>query len=164
MTSNSRLLANGCLTILTAGWFIISVRADDKDPTRVLDGIPKDSRLGKPKDLNGYFPMKVPASKEEWEKRRKELREQVQVALGLWPMPEKTPLNAVIHGKIDRDDYTIEKVYFASHPGHYVCGNLYRPKGKSGKVPGVLCPHGHWANGRFYDAGEKAAKEQMKQG
>ena len=49
--------------------------------------------------------------------RRQQIREQVLVADGLWPLPEKTPLNAVIHGKIDRDDYTIEKVFFASYPG-----------------------------------------------
>jgi len=150
------------------------VQAADKDPTRVLDSgkTPEDSRLGKPKDLNGYFPMTVPASKDAWEARRKELREQVLVANGLWPMPEKTALNAVIHGKIDRDDYTIEKVFFASAPGHYVCGNLYRPKGKTGKLPAVLSPHGHWGGnrsnpeglGRFYDAGEKGAQDQIKQG
>src|SRR5579864_7599350 len=79
-------------------------------------------------------------------------------------MPEKIPLRPVIHGKIDRDDYTIEKVYFASYPGHYVSGNLYRPKQKNGKRPGVLCPHGHWQEGRFYDAGDKAAQAQMDQG
>jgi dienelactone hydrolase len=79
-------------------------------------------------------------------------------------MPEKTPLLPVVHGRIDRDDYTIEKVFFASHPGHYVSGNLYRPKGKNGKHPGVLCPHGHWDKGRFFDAGEKAAQAQIAQG
>jgi dienelactone hydrolase len=138
--------------------------AQDLD-MRVLDGkVPEDSRLGKPRDLNGYFPMTVPQSKEEWEARRPRIREQVQVATGLWPLPPKTPLNPVIHGKIDRDDYTIEKVFFASYPGHYVSGNLYRPKGKDGKVPGVLCPHGHWANGRLHDAGEKAAQALVKGG
>ncbi len=79
-------------------------------------------------------------------------------------MPEKTPLHAVIHGKIDRDEYTIEKVFFESTPGHYVSGNLYRPKGKSGKLPGVLFPHGHWEDARFFDAGEKAAQAAIKSG
>ena len=46
------------------------------------------------------------------------LRRQAQVALGLWPMPVKTPLNPTIHGRIDRDAYTIEKVFFASLLGH----------------------------------------------
>src|SRR5262249_36686824 len=130
-----------------------------------LAGSPRQARrLGKPKTLNDSFPMTVPASKEAWEARRQELREQVLVANGLWPLPPKTPLKPVVHGKIDRDEYTIEKVFFASYPGHYVCGNLYRPKGKPGKLAGVLCPHGHWANGRFYDAGQKAAEAQTPQG
>ncbi len=141
-----------------------SVQADD--PSRVLppNEKPKDARLGKLKTLNDYFPMRVPKNKDEWDVRRKELREQVMVAVGLWPMPEKTPLNAVVHGKIDRDDYTIEKVFFASMPGHYVTGNLYRPKNKGKGLPGVLCPHGHWRNGRFYENTEDAAKKDIASG
>src|SRR5689334_6225167 len=92
-----------------------AARAADDADILVLGGkAPEDSRLGKPRDLNGYFPMTVPQSKEDWEARRQRIREQVLVATGLWPLPPKTPLNAVIHGKIDRDDYTVEKVFFAS--------------------------------------------------
>ena len=138
--------------------------AADADSGRILPPgkKPADVRLTKVRTLNDsdYF-FTVPATKEEWEARRKAVREQVLVATGLWPLPEKTPLNPVIHGKIDRDEYTIEKVFFASMPGHYVSGNLYRPKGKTGKLPGVLCPHGHWKDGRFYDAGDKEAQHQL---
>jgi dienelactone hydrolase len=151
------------LLVLTAA----SARSAEEDPTRVLPPgeKPADNRIGKLRTLDDKdFFLRVPDSKEAWAARRKAVREQMLVATGLWPLPAKTPLHAVIHGKIDRDEYTIEKVFFASYPGHYVSGNLYRPKGKSGKVPGVLCPHGHWANGRFYDAGDKAAAEQIKQG
>lgn len=125
-----------------------------------------DPRLGKPKDLNGYFPLKVPESKEAWTRRSREVREQVLLANGLWPMPEKLPLKPVIHGKIIRDGYTIEKVFFASFPGHYVCGNLYRPTAPApgGKYPAVLNPHGHWANGRFYTATDVEVQSQLKQG
>jgi dienelactone hydrolase len=140
-------------------------RADD--PTRVLDPgkTPDDSRLKRLKNLNDKdFFFTVPPTREAWEKRRKELREQILVANGLWPMLEKTPLNTVIHGNIDRDKYTIEKVFFASMPGHYVSGNLYRPKDKQGPLPGVLCPHGHWQNGRFYERPEAQARDEMKKG
>jgi dienelactone hydrolase len=125
-----------------------------------------DSRLhAKLRTLNDKdFFLRVPATKDAWLKRRQAVREQMLVATGLWPLPEKTPLKPVIHGKIDRDDYTIEKVFFASYPGHYVSGNLYRPKDKSGKLPGVLCPHGHWANGRFFEADDKTVAAQLKQG
>jgi dienelactone hydrolase len=126
--------------------------------------VPDDARLAPPKDLNGYFPFKPYTSRADWEQRADELRRQLLVATGLWPMPERTPPRAVVHGKVDRDQYTVEKVILESWPGHYVTGNLYRPKGKSGKLPAVLCPHGHWSNGRFYDAGEAALKRQIADG
>jgi len=123
-----------------------------------------DARLAAPKDLNGYFPFTPPKTKAEWETRAEFVRRQVLVALGLWPMPTKTPHEAVVHGRIDAGDYTVEKVYLQSFPGHFVTGNLYRPKGKPGKLPVVLCPHGHWPNGRFMDAGEPAVRKQITEG
>jgi dienelactone hydrolase len=124
---------------------------------------PPDKRLGPPKTLNDYFPFTPPATREAWEKRRQQVQEQVLVANGLWPLPKKTPLNAVIHGKIERGGYTVEKVYFQSYPGFYVTGNLYRPTDLKGKkVPGVLCPHGHWNNGRFYEASAREVEQALK--
>jgi hypothetical protein len=127
---------------------------------------PADVRLHPPKDLDGYFPFTPPNSKEEWEGRAERVRRQMLVSQGLWPMPTKTPLNPVVHGKIDQGVYTVEKVYFESFPGFFVTGNLYKPArlDPNKKVPGVLCPHGHWANGRFHDAGEQAVKQQIAQG
>ncbi|MCI0360730.1 MAG: acetylxylan esterase [Planctomycetaceae bacterium] len=135
-------------------------------PPRVLPQgqLPKDARLGPPKDLNGYFPLVVPKTKEEWEARAAVVRRQMLVSQGLWPLPAKTPLNPVIHGLIDREDYTIEKVYFQSMPGFFVTGSLYRPKNKSGKAPGVLSPHGHWADGRFHDAGRQNTRKEIVKG
>ena len=128
--------------------------AGDPAAHRVFDAgqQPDDIRLREPKDLDGYFPFDVPESKAAWEARRQELRRRVLVATGLWPMPEKTPLNAVIHGKVERDGFTVEKVYFESLPGYFVTGLLFRPEGNAdGKRPGVLCPHGH--GGRLQDYG-----------
>jgi dienelactone hydrolase len=70
-------------------------------------------------------------------------------------MPKKTPLHPVIHGKVQRDGFTVEKVYFESVPGHFVTGLLFRPDdGKTNvKRPAVLCPHGH--GGRLQDHGSK---------
>ena len=134
-------------------------------PTDILDGKPTDARLGAPKTLNGYFPFTPPKSKEEWAERRQKVRTQLLVSQGLWPMPEKTPLNPTIHGKAERDGYTIEKVHFTSMPGHTVTGNLYRPvRDQNDDRPAVLFAHGHWADGRFHDAGEKAAQASVKSG
>ena len=125
---------------------------------------PNDIRLQPLKDLDGYFPFHPAKTPAEWAPRAERVRRQMLVALGLWPMPAKTPLNAVIHGKIARDNYTVEKVYFESYPGFFVTGSLYRPRGKSGKVPGVLSPHGHWENGRFYDQGPDAVRKEIAGG
>ncbi len=146
-------------------------RADQPDPTRVMPAGQEltDSRTGPLRTLDSYAPFKPPATLEAWKKRRQELREQVLVATGLWPMPVPCPLQADIHGKLDMGRYTIEKVSFVSMPGHYVTGNLYRPKNVRGKVPGILSPHGHWADGRFYDAfmdrnGAKVIFDQLANG
>jgi dienelactone hydrolase len=126
--------------------------------------VPNDRRLEPPKDLDGYFPFHPASSLDAWKQRADHVRRQMRVALGLWPAPTKTPLNPVIHGRIDRDNYTVEKVYFESVPGFFVTGNLYRPKGKAGPLPGVLCPHGHWDNGRFMDYGPDRVREEIVQG
>lgn len=126
--------------------------------------MPTDTRLSPPKDLNGYFPFAVPPTPAAWAERRERLREQVLVSQGLWPLPEKTPLDAVVHGKTDRDGYTVERVFFQSLPGHTVSGSLYRPAGETGKRPAVLFAHGHWKDGRFHDAGEAYARKAVEQG
>lgn len=133
-------------------------------PPRVLPAgqTPNDSRLAPPKDLDGYFPFTPPASRDQWAKRAEQVRQQILVSQGLWPMPSKAPLKPVIHGTVDRGDYTVENVYFESFPGFFVTGNLYRPKGKSGKLPAVLSPHGHWNEGRFHD--NPNVRQQIIQG
>lgn len=196
LTRRDMLLATGAALVPVCTCPTL-LAADAKDPTKLFgDGNkPTDYRLGANKTLNDYFPFTPPKTKEEWAARRERVREQVMVATGLWPMPEKTPLNAVIHGRIERAEvsynvdgqkivlhgYTIEKVFFASTPGHYVCGNLYRPQmklnlpeqpftpqrpgsEKDGKFPAVLFAHGHWANARLREEGEATAKAMVSRG
>jgi dienelactone hydrolase len=79
-------------------------------------------------------------------------------------MPPRTPLNPVIHGRIDRGDYSVEKVIFESMPGFFVTGSLYRPQGRTGPYPGVLCPHGHWSDGRFHEAGIQETRREIAAG
>ncbi|WP_406700414.1 CocE/NonD family hydrolase [Singulisphaera sp. Ch08] len=90
----------------------------------------------------------APRSAQEWRDRAQTVREHLLVTLGLWPLPPKTPLNPWVYGKQERDGYTIEKVVLETLPGFTLSGNLYRPSGKSSNLPIVLCPHGHWEDGR----------------
>ena len=127
--------------------------------------LPQDKRLEPLTDLfKDYFEFTPPSTPEAWTERSERLRRQTLIACGLWPMPTRTPANAVVHGKVDRDDYTVEKVYLESFPGHFVSGNLYRPKGYEGRRPGVLCPHGHWDDGRFYDLGAESIRQELVEG
>ena len=87
-----------------------------------------------------------------WEQASQYLRRHILVSTGQYPNFEpllKLPLNPQIFGKIERSDYTVEKVYFESYPGFFCTGNLYRPRGKDGPFPAIVSPHGHWARGRL---------------
>ena len=92
------------------------------ESSRVLSPgqVPNDKRLEPLKDLNGYFPFAPSSSVDEWNQRAEHVRRQLLVSLGIWPLPTRTPLNPVIHGKVDREDYTVERAYFESMPGFFV--------------------------------------------
>jgi dienelactone hydrolase len=145
-----------------------TLNASDRVPAapRALPAgqLPKDVRLEPLKDLDGYFPFTPPKSKAEWDKRAERVRRQILVSQGLWPMPTKMPLNAVIHGKVDRGEYTVEKVFFESAPGFFVTGNLYRPKNINGKAPGVLFAHGHWTDARFSESTDAELRREIADG
>ena len=132
-------------------------------PSVFHGSLPDDRRLHELHDVDHPVIFNPFTDRAAWERRAKMLREQVLVSQGLWPLPPKTPLNGVVHGKIDRDAYVIEKVFFASYPGHYVSGNLYRPKNREGRLPVVLCPHGHWPGGRFYERSDAEVKQQLRE-
>jgi dienelactone hydrolase len=78
------------------------------------------------------------------------VRKKIQTCFGAFP--EKTPLNARVTGKVERDAYTIEKVLFESRPDFLVSANLYIPKGRKGPLPGVVGSCGHSLNGKAADA------------
>ncbi len=122
-------------------------------------------------ELNtSYFPFHAdgPAIPEDFARRKQDTRDRILLACGLLPLPTRTPLNPVIHGRVERDDYTIDRVFFESFPGFYCTGSLYRPKTppKDGRMPGILCPHGHWPNGRHMDLGtdSPAVRDQLANG
>jgi len=103
--------------------------------------------------LSDYFHSEVGAmssnclenvgSLDDWKSRRVEYRRQLQEMLGLWPMPEKTDLKAVVTGIITNDDFTVEKVYFQASPQLYVTANLFIPKNLSKPAPAILYECGH---------------------
>lgn len=109
-----------------------------------------DSRIAEIKNVNTPWALRRYRTLAEWQQRAAEIRQHILACTGLWPLPEKTPLKPRIFGRIEREDYSVEKVFFESIPGFFVCGNLYRPLGK-GPFPGIATPHGHWQRGRIED-------------
>ena len=130
-------------SLLAASFSALPARAHDETVPRV------DRRAVEVRTLDTPWTFTPLADKDAWLARARVLREQILVSAGLWPLPEKGPLNPHVFGRIEHGDYSVEKVYFESHPGFYVTGNLYRPVGKTGPFPAVLSPHGHWAYGRL---------------
>ncbi|MFM9079892.1 MAG: dienelactone hydrolase family protein [Opitutaceae bacterium] len=151
--------------VLTCLFALVAVSSPGAAPRALEAGkLPADVRLQAPKDLNGYFPFTPAESREAWAMRAEEVRRRILVSQGLWPLPTRTPLNAVIHGRIDRGDHTVEKVYFESAPGFFVTGNLYRPKNVKGRVPGVLFAHGHWKDARLSEETEAKLRAEIATG
>ena len=84
----------------------------------------------------------------DWEQRRDEYRRQFLYMLGLWPLPDRTPLKPVVTGKLEREGFVVEKLHFQSRPRLYVTANLYLPAQRQGKLPAVLYVCGHAGRGR----------------
>ncbi|MEE2813088.1 MAG: acetylxylan esterase, partial [Verrucomicrobiota bacterium] len=80
----------------------------------------------------------------DWNMRKDKYRQQMHEMLGLDPMPARTPLKAVVTGKIQHKDFEVWKVHYQSMPRLYVTGNLYVPKGLAKPAPTILyvCGHG----------------------
>lgn len=108
-----------------------------------------DRRLTEIRHTDMHYSMPEYDSLDQWQERAAFLRKQILYSAGLAPLPEKTPLNARVFGKVKYGDYTIEKVLLETYPGSYLGGNLYRPRGGEGPFPGIVSPHGHWTYGRL---------------
>ena len=88
----------------------------------------------------------------QWRDRANRIRQQILSGAQLDPLPARTPLNPILRNKRKYAGYTVESAAFEARPGFLVYGTLYRPLGKSGPHPGILCPHGHSrgpAGGRY---------------
>ena len=137
---------------------ILSLSTDpDFVPDRALDILrgnvksaapPTDPRRTEARTNQQGADFEPPASPEDWRGRSAAVRRQLLVTLGLWPMPPKTDLRPRVVGSLERDGYAIDKVVLETLPGFYLAGNLYRPTGKAGRLPAVMCPHGHSKEGR----------------
>jgi dienelactone hydrolase len=109
----------------------------------------QDARNVRVPNTQTHFWARDYSSRQAWEERKTKLRRQILFAAGLEPMPARNELRPQIFGRLERQGYSIEKVYLETWPGFYLGGNLYRPLGRTGPFPAVAKPHGHWSYGRL---------------
>lgn len=89
------------------------------------------------------------ADKEAWEIRKQLLRQEVREKLCLDSLLSKRVQSKPVYSaKRKFDGYTVQNFYLETLPGLYVCGSVYAPIHR-GKHPFILCPNGHFSNGRY---------------
>ncbi|MDR3194523.1 MAG: acetylxylan esterase [Tannerella sp.] len=101
-------------------------------------------------------------TKDDWTRYQSGAKEKLQKTVGQFPA--KTPLNPVITGKIKRDGFIVEKLYFESRPGYYVTAALFVPAGGKGKKPAILYCSGHSENGFRSDDYQTSIMNLVKKG
>ena len=106
-----------------------------------------------------------PAASRDWEAAKDDLAVALREAIGLEPWPEKTPLEAQVTGRAEREGYTIENVVFQSFPGFYVTANVYVPADAARPLPAVVVTAGHaMEEGKNYDVYRSAQLGLVRQG
>ncbi len=105
---------------------------------------------------------------EEWEQRAEIIRQGILTGAELSPLPERTHQNIIYRNRREHEGYSVINVAFESFPGVFVTGSLYKPLDIEGKVPAILCPHGHWAKpgdyGRYREDMQKRCAMLAKMG
>lgn len=89
------------------------------------------------------------SNKAEWEARRDSLRREVRERLAIDPLLAKCSDEKPLVSKLRKyDGYTVQNFSMKTVGGHTVKGSIYAPLTK-GKHPLIICPNGHFINGRY---------------
>jgi cephalosporin-C deacetylase-like acetyl esterase len=80
------------------------------------------------------------STKADWTNYQNELKSKFGASLVKF---QKTPLNAKVTGKQERENFTVEKIIFESHPGFYVTAAMFIPKKLQEPAPAVIYCSGH---------------------
>jgi len=104
----------------------------------------------------GVPPFVVAASADAIRAQQAAVRSTLRSCLGNLPPRPSTP-SVVIRSREDRGDWIEERFEFDNGAGARVPGLLLLPKGRPGKVPGIL--YCHWHGGE-YDGGKEEVLER----
>jgi hypothetical protein len=137
------------LSFITAAWLLTAQFTMAQEPENPLLCVGHFQTEDEAKQQLKRFSEKY-KNLEEWEKRATVIREGILKGAELSPLPKKGRINPIYRNSRTYDGYTVVNVAFESTPGVFVTGSLYKPTGIEGKIPAVLCPHGHWSTDGDY--------------
>lgn len=132
-----------------------------EDSYRVLGYAPDDARLSIERHTDTKYPITRFSSREEVDARREELKFNLQMSAGLYPWPDKTPLNVRREKVGVFDGYSIEKIMFETRPGFWSTGNLFLPSPLPDKAPALLNVIGHWGEQRLHRSDKADYPQQI---
>lgn len=92
------------------------------------------------------------SDKSSWEARRDSLIPEVRGRLGIDSLlAQRVASPRTFFSKVRKyDGYSVQNYALETLPGLFICGSIYTPLTK-GKHPLIICPVGHFANGRYND-------------
>lgn len=135
------------------GSAVVVVAAGGSAPTPSAES----TRLSTAKMLTEYYQqMSVPKpfvsrSGKDFEAHRTQLRRKVLESTGLWPLPDRIPLDVHQSAPLDHPWCTVRRVFYQLWPQVYSSGLLFIPKELPEQpAPATLCPHGHWKDGNAH--------------
>ncbi|MBO4850879.1 MAG: hypothetical protein J5529_08260 [Prevotella sp.] len=101
-------------------------------------------------------------NKAQWEARRDTLRKEVAERLGILPLRRKCVMEKnEFSATRPYDGYSVQNFRLSTIDGHSICGSIYAPiamkwkksffprEHEKGKYPLIICPNGHFNQGRY---------------
>ena len=101
------------------------------------------------------------STKADWTNYQNQLKNKFGSSLKKF---QKTPLNAKVTGKLERENFTVEKIIFESHPGFYVTATLFIPKHLPKPAPAVIYCSGHTELGFRSDVYQRVMMNLVEKG
>ncbi len=124
---------------------------------------PADARLGPLKNLDGFFPFAIPDRSTRGIVGPKNSAGKFSSPPPLAHAPPSTNLR--YHSRPSREERLHRRSCLLRKFARLVCHRKPLPAQRSQREsPLILCPHGHWMNGRFFDHGELVVRKEIEAG
>ncbi|MBR2723532.1 MAG: acetylxylan esterase [Lentisphaeria bacterium] len=126
------------------------VKRDELSPLTATVRYAFDRRLFDFDQLFKARKVRIPATLSEHRAMKEEVIRRIKLAAGLNPMPDLPKNPPKVSAPKQYKNVLIYDVEIETLPGLRLTGNFFVPANSDEKLPALLCPHGHWKNGRVH--------------